>query len=139
MAIPSAHHEFNVNASGEAAFAGFVLDLDGVRLYHAGDGILYEGQVERLRPMNIDIAMLPVNGRDLVRERAGIIGNTDAREAFWLADAIGSPVVIPMHNDLFTMNRAPWASVWETRDTHYPHLRCHRLIPGEMMLFHPLR
>jgi len=139
MAVPAAHSEFDLSDAGEPAFAGYVLNFDGVSLYHAGDGILYDGQAERLRAMNVDVAMLAVNGRDAVRERLGIIGNTDAREAFWLADAIGSPLVIPMHNDLFALNRAPWSSVWETRDAHFPHLRCHRLIPGEMLLVRPSR
>ena len=138
-AIPAAHDDFDASDSGEPAYAGYVLDFEGVRIYHAGDGILYDGQAERLRAMNVDVAMLAVNGRDAVRARLGIVGNTDAREAFWLADAIGSPLVIPMHNDLFAANRAPWSSVWETRDTHFPHIRCHRLLPGEFLLVRPIR
>jgi L-ascorbate metabolism protein UlaG (beta-lactamase superfamily) len=32
--------------------------------YHAGDTILYDGLVERLRRHALDIACVPVNGRD---------------------------------------------------------------------------
>jgi L-ascorbate 6-phosphate lactonase len=135
-AVPAAHHGFDCNAAGEPAYVGYVLGFDGVRVYHAGDTLLYDGLEARLRPLRIDVALLPVNGRDAVRERLGIIGNTDAREAFWLAEAIGAPIVVPMHNDLFDVNRLPWPHVWSTLETFYPHLRCHRLQPGELMTVH---
>ncbi len=51
--IPSAHPDFdNSNATGYP-FLGFVLEMDGVRLYHSGDTVLYDGAgrtAARLRP-----------------------------------------------------------------------------------------
>lgn len=85
-------------------FVGFVVDVGGVRVYHAGDSEMYPGMVERLAPLNIDVALLPINGRDWFRERHGIIGNMDEREAAYLAHAIGARVLVPMHYDMFAGN-----------------------------------
>jgi L-ascorbate metabolism protein UlaG (beta-lactamase superfamily) len=90
---------------GLIRFLGFVIDAGGVRLYHAGDTIHYAGMEDTLRELAIDVAMLPINGRDPAREASGIVGNLSEREAAWLASAIGAEVVLPMHYDLFARNR----------------------------------
>ena len=85
-------------------FVGFVVDIGGKRVYHAGDTSIYPGMVERLQNLEIDVALLPINGRDWFRERHGIIGNMDEREAAYLANAIGAKVLVPMHYDMFAGN-----------------------------------
>jgi L-ascorbate metabolism protein UlaG (beta-lactamase superfamily) len=85
-------------------FVGFVVEVNGVRLYHAGDTTVYPGMVERLAPLAIDLALLPINGRDWFREQRGIIGNTDHREAADLGYAISADTIVPMHYDMFANN-----------------------------------
>lgn len=85
-------------------FVGFVVDANGVRLYHAGDTTVYPGMVERLAPLEVDLALLPINGRDWFREQRGIIGNTDEREAADLGHTIGADTIVPMHYDMFAGN-----------------------------------
>ena len=63
-----------------------------------------EGLLAALRGQRIDVALLPVNGRDAEREAAGIVGNMNAREAVELADQIGATTLVPMHWDLFEGN-----------------------------------
>ena len=92
-------------SGGMIRFVGYVIDLGGVRLYHAGDTIHYPGMEAALRDLRPDAAMLPINGRDAEREARGIVGNLTEREAGWLADEIGAGVFIPMHHDLFEGNR----------------------------------
>ena len=72
-------------------------------LYHAGDCVLYEGQVERLRPFAVDLALLPINGRAPERR---VPGNFTGPEAARLAHAIGARLVIPCHYDMFEFNTA---------------------------------
>lgn len=81
------------------------MDAGDVRLYHAGDTIHFEGMETTLRELAVDVAMLPINGRDPGREARGIVGNLTEREATWLAKEIGAGVVLPMHYDLFERNR----------------------------------
>jgi L-ascorbate 6-phosphate lactonase len=85
-------------------FCGYVMDLEGIVLYHAGDTILGGGMVEELRPLRVDVALLPVNGRDAEREAAGILGNLWPDEAVELATAIGARWLVPMHFEMVRGN-----------------------------------
>jgi len=92
-------------SGGLYRFLGFVIDDGVVRVYHAGDTIAYDGQAERLRALGVDVALLPINGRDHFREAAGIVGNLDHREAARLAADARVDVLVPMHYDTFASNR----------------------------------
>ncbi len=107
-------------SGGLVRFLGYVLDTGAVRLYHAGDTIHYEGMETTLRDLEIDVAMLPINGRDPEREALGIVGNLSDREAAWLAKEIGARVVIPMHYDLFARNRGYPAHLVESVERDHP-------------------
>jgi L-ascorbate metabolism protein UlaG (beta-lactamase superfamily) len=54
-----------------------------------------------LRRWELDLALLPINGRDSQR---GVPGNFTGPEAARLAHAIGARQVIPMHYDMFAFN-----------------------------------
>jgi L-ascorbate 6-phosphate lactonase len=92
-------------SGGLVRFLGYVVDAGGMRLYHAGDTIHYAGMETRLADMHIDLAMLPINGRDPQREARNIVGNLNEREAAWLAREIRADLLVPMHYDLFARNR----------------------------------
>lgn len=49
----------------------------------------------------IDIALLPINGRDPVR---GVAGNFNSEQAAALAKEIGAGLVIPCHYEMFEFN-----------------------------------
>jgi L-ascorbate 6-phosphate lactonase len=91
-------------SGGFYRYLGYVIDDGVARIYHAGDTIVYDGMVERLRALGVDVALLPINGRDHFREAAGIVGNMDHREAARLADEAGVEVLVPMHYDTFPHN-----------------------------------
>jgi L-ascorbate 6-phosphate lactonase len=103
-------------SDGLVRYLGFVLESDGVRLYHAGDTILYEGMAEGLRELRVDVAMLPINGRDSYRESSGLVGNLDERESAFLTRDMGAETLIPMHYELFEHNRGYPARVLDTID-----------------------
>ena len=107
---------------GQTPFVGYVVALPGITVYHAGDTIAGAGLVEELLPFGIDVALLPVNGRDSRRERAGILGNLDGREAADLAAAIGARVLVPMHYDMVRGNRARIGPVVEAARRVHPSL-----------------
>ena len=89
---------------GLPRFLGYVIDLAGIRIYHAGDTIIFPELIEALTPLGIEIALLPINGRDFFREREGLVGNMNGREAAELAATIGAKVVVPMHWDAISGN-----------------------------------
>lgn len=100
-AVPAAHEQLERDERGRHRFLGFVVELDGGAIYHSGDTVRYEGQVEQLRQWPIDVAILPINGRLASRR---VSGNLWGREAAQLAHDIGAGVVVPCHYDMFTFN-----------------------------------
>lgn len=122
-------YDFGEAFSGEGSrYLGYVFELGGVRIYHAGDTIPYDGMEETLRALRPDIALLPINGRDYFRERLDIVGNLTPREAADLAAAIGVDLVIPMHYETVPGNmESPGVFVDYLRTT-YPELTT--FLPG---------
>ena len=117
-AVPACHGEEVADAYRLGPFLGYVVSAEGVRVYHAGDTIRFEGLAERLRELHVDLALLPINGRDEEREAQGIVGNMDAHEAAQLASDIGADAAVPLHWDMFAGNPGdPAAFVVAARTT----------------------
>jgi L-ascorbate metabolism protein UlaG (beta-lactamase superfamily) len=100
-AVPAAHEELVVDANGHHPFIGLVVEVGPWTIYHSGDTLRYEGMVEWLRPFSIDVALLPINGRDPAR---GVAGNLSGPEAVRLAQDCAIKQVIPCHFDMFAFN-----------------------------------
>ena len=85
-------------------FCGFVFVGGGSVVFHAGDTIRGAGMVDELAPLGIEVALLPVNGRDAPREAAGVLGNLWPDEAVRLAAEIGARYLVPMHFEMVRGN-----------------------------------
>lgn len=103
-AIPAKHEQFDRHPRKGYPYLSYVIQIDGITVFHAGDTIPYEGQVERVRKHRIDLALLPINGRDEARHALGLEGNFTCEEAVQFALDIDAGLTIPMHYDLFTLN-----------------------------------
>lgn len=99
-AVPAAHEKLETDAQGNHRFIGYVVEVGGYRLYHSGDTVFFAGLAEAVG-RSVDVALLPINGRDPAR---GVAGNLSAAEALDLAQAIGAATVIPCHYDMFAFN-----------------------------------
>jgi L-ascorbate metabolism protein UlaG (beta-lactamase superfamily) len=133
-AIPSAHYGFD-EVDGQPSYLGYCITLNGVKIYHAGDTILYDGLEERVRQFAPDIAFLPINGRDYYRERRDIVGNLTFWEAAQLAVNAGVQLVIPTHWDMFPHNSENFARFadWLYHNARNQHF--HVLHAGELFVF----
>jgi L-ascorbate 6-phosphate lactonase len=89
---------------GLVRYLGYVLETPAGRLYHAGDTLRWPGQAELLADLGVQVALLPINGRDARREARDIVGNLDAGEALALARDAAVATVVPMHYDLMEGN-----------------------------------
>jgi L-ascorbate metabolism protein UlaG (beta-lactamase superfamily) len=77
---------YNVNKNFHPksnGWLGFIIEIDGVRIYHAGDTDF----IPEMRDVRADIALLPVSGTYVMT----------ADEAVEAALAIGPAVAVPMH------------------------------------------
>jgi L-ascorbate metabolism protein UlaG (beta-lactamase superfamily) len=99
---------YGFRADGDPAdrfrFLGYAVEVGGVRLFHAGDGLIYPGLVEALRGLAPDVLLLPINGHDYMRDEFGWPGNMNEDEAAWLCAQVRPSWVIPMHYDGFANN-----------------------------------
>lgn len=134
-AIPAAHYAYEVDSAGHSRWMGFLIECNGVTLYHAGDTILIPEMLAALKGQRIDLALLPINGRDFFREQQEIIGNLWPREAVELAVTLNARVLIGIHNDLFDGNRVNPGLLFDEIDRRAPWQRCHLLQPGELYLY----
>ncbi|NBD23370.1 MBL fold metallo-hydrolase [Paenibacillus glycinis] len=133
--MPAWHEERDVNAEGWDRFLGYMLDWDGITIYHAGDTLVHESLIAALGGYRIDIGMLPINGRDIFRNRRGIDGNMNAREAADLAADVGMSTVVPLHFDMYMNNSEGITGfVGEMFDRH-PGRKYHIFQPGEVWIY----
>lgn len=89
---------------GPVRFLGYVLEVGGVRFFHGGDGLVYPELPGTLAALAPDVLLLPINGRDHMRESAGIVGNMNETEAAWLCGQVTPAYVIPMHYEAIAHN-----------------------------------
>ena len=89
-AVPAEH------PGAETAF-GYVVTCGRRRIYHAGDTLAFAGLGESLRLFELDVAILPINGK---------VGNMSGAEAAAVAHAARAQVAIPCHYEMFEFNTA---------------------------------
>lgn len=136
--MPAAHYSYEVDAQGCSRWMGFVIECNGVTIYHSGDTILFPelecALLDIKQRMAIDLALLPINGRDYMRESMDIIGNFWPHEAVEVAQLVGARTLIGMHNDLFAGNRVAPGLLFDAADRLAPTLCCHMLQAGELYI-----
>jgi L-ascorbate metabolism protein UlaG (beta-lactamase superfamily) len=102
--ITAAHETVDRDEQGRCHYMGYAVQFGEWSVYHSGDTMLHEGLVEQLAPLNIDVAILPINGRKAERR---VAGNLSGVEAARLASDIGARTVVPCHYEMFTFNTEP--------------------------------
>jgi L-ascorbate metabolism protein UlaG (beta-lactamase superfamily) len=101
--VHAAHEELDVNEQG-SRFLGYVVDIEGERVYHSGDCVPYDALRLELAPLRPTIALLPINGRDEARLANGVPGNFHLAEALELCKDLQVPALVPHHWGMFDFN-----------------------------------
>jgi L-ascorbate metabolism protein UlaG (beta-lactamase superfamily) len=102
--------------------AGFVIGIDGVKIYHAGDTALFSDMKLIGDLHHPDVALLPIGGRFTM----------GPAEAMMAAQFIGARTVIPIHYntwDKITADAVQFKNAIERTTA----LKVHVLMPGESM------
>jgi L-ascorbate metabolism protein UlaG (beta-lactamase superfamily) len=133
-AVPAKHEEFDKDPQKGYPYLSYVINIDGISVFHAGDTIPYNGQVERVKKHRIDLAFLPINGRDELRHKFDLEGNFTCEEAVRFALDINVGLTIPMHYDMFTINTADINEFRRTADEQ--NLRYQIMDHGGSIEFH---
>ena len=102
--IKAAHEFFDEHPERGFPYLGYVIEMNGVTFYHAGDTVLYEGMLTSLQKWKFDAVFLPINGRDATRYKDHYLGNMTFQEAVDLAGNLRPGIAIPMHYGMFVHN-----------------------------------
>ena len=102
-AVPAAHETIEYDDRGHCRFLGYVIHIGDWCVYHSGDTIRHEGMSQMIEPNAVDVAFLPINGRDPAR---GVAGNLTGVEAAHLARDVGAACAVPCHYEMFEFNTA---------------------------------
>ncbi|HYI20127.1 MAG TPA: MBL fold metallo-hydrolase [Solirubrobacteraceae bacterium] len=141
-AVPAAHrpdpaafggYGFWLDDAGGQRAVGYLIELDGHRVFHAGDTVWWPGLEAAIRELAPDVAILPINGRDPLREAQDLWGNLHAEEAAGLAAAAGVEVVVPCHFDGVAGNLGDPETFVRALAFHAPEATAHVLHPGDML------
>lgn len=132
--VPSAHEELRTDENGDYYDLGYKIIFGVTSIYHAGDCCIYDGLTERL--MNIDVLMVPVNGRSYYKRYVeDIIGNMTCEEAIILAKETNAGMIVPMHYDLYDCNRINPALFVDCLFSMNPMQKFHMFAPGELYIY----
>ena len=73
-------------------------------MFHSGDCVPFAGQVQEVKLLNVDVALLPINGRSDLLTNRGIAGNMNLEEARALCVACDIPALVAHHYGMFAFN-----------------------------------
>lgn len=120
-AIKAKHETFDKHPELGFPFLGYVVEAGGVRFYHAGDTIMYEGLMSTLQQWNhFDAVFVPINGRDAGRFLRGCLGNMTFQEAAELAGELEVGLAVPAHYDMFVGNQEDPQKFVDFLEAKYP-------------------
>lgn len=91
LAVPAFHSSSSDDGVYTGSPVGFIFDIDGKRIFHAGDTCLNSEMKVIGEIYKPDIAILPIGGHYTM----------DVENAVIAAEWIGSKIVIPMHYNTF--------------------------------------
>jgi len=103
-AIPSAHESFKINERWEHSYLGYILHIDGVNIYHSGGCVPYDGLTEKIETIGVDIALLPISGRNSASKEQKIPVNFTVTEALDLCEEANINNLFVHHFGMFSHN-----------------------------------
>lgn len=138
LPIAAAHEFLDRDPELGHPYLSYIVCAGGAVIYHAGDTCLYEGMISKLLRWKIDVAFVPINGRDAVRLARGCIGNMTYQEAVDLVGAIGPRLAVPGHYDMFSDNGEDPDLFTAYLGVKYPHVRCWVGAHGDRVILPPV-
>jgi L-ascorbate metabolism protein UlaG (beta-lactamase superfamily) len=101
---------------------GYVIKRGPWKLYHSGDTLAFACLGQTLRAFELDVAILPINGK---------VGNMSGIEAARIANQAGAGLAVPCHFEMFEFNTASPAAF--SRECERLGQHCRVLRTGERL------
>lgn len=139
LPIAVKHEDYKIDLQGHHLFLSYLVKINDIIFFHAGDTIGFSELNDKLSNYSIDIIFLPINGRDCDRFcNKNIIGNMNYREAASLAYNIKANLLIPMHYDVFLFNSENPAYLVDYLWRNYPSQKYKLMIAGEGIIYNKI-
>ncbi len=136
LPLAAPHDFYQQDEEGCDLALAYVISFGPIRLLHAGDSVVTEKLIQDVRKAGpIDVALLPINGRDYWREKRGIIGNMNPLDAVKFAESIQADLTIPTHYDMFVGNQEDPLIFARYMAMHAPARKYHIVRLGEEFLY----
>jgi len=120
--VPAKHEVFKTNNSNEHSFLGYIFNFGGKKVYHSGDSIPYDGLIQNLIDNEVEIALMPINGRDKYRLNNGIAGNFKIDEVLNICREANIKILFVHHFGMFAYNTATKEVLEYLKNIHDPNL-----------------
>lgn len=122
LAVSAAQNTINADAADRCHNVGYVVWFGNMKVFHGGDTLRCPKLVELLRPLAIDVALLPFDRKRPDRRAAG---NLAGDEIAQLAHDIDARLVVPYCRELFgNASLARFEKTCEQLGQSYKTLRC---------------
>lgn len=102
--IPAAHEELKTDENGHHFYLGYIFRFGNRILYHSGDCVPYDGLLDLLIKYEVNLAFLPINGRDQSRRANNIAGNFYISEVLELCKDAKISQLVVHHFGMFAYN-----------------------------------
>lgn len=112
--FPAAHPQPNFDAAKVWALSYRLFFADKTILF-AGDTTIFRQWAVWAASKPCDLFVLPINGRDPVKEARGIVGNMDFHEALIISQSLATPL-LGTHFGMFAFNTIDETAVHEEID-----------------------
>lgn len=119
-AIAAQHEFFEVDPVLGYPFLSYVVECGGFRILHCGDTLKWDGMEAALVGYALDLAFVPINGRDAERLARGCKGNMTYQEAVDLFGALKPRLAVPGHYEMFANNSQDPAPFARYMDVKFP-------------------
>jgi L-ascorbate 6-phosphate lactonase len=134
-AFQGAHETFDYDDELGYAYLGFHISMGDYHLYHAGDTILFDELVDEVKRYPVDLAFLPINGREYQKLRAGIRGNMNYKEAAQFASEINADIVFPSHWGMHPENTEHPGHFVDYSVSRYRYQKIRVMVPGDRLVY----
>lgn len=129
-ALKARHEAFDYTRQFGFPYLQYVIEINGKTVYTAGDTLLYDGMLSRLKMWRIDLAFVPINGRDATRFARGCMGNMTWQEAADFCGELNPSLCCPAHYEMFADNAQDPKPFVDYCKVKYPELNYWVSTPG---------
>ncbi len=134
-AFIGAHETFDIDQDYGYSYLGYHITMGDYYLFHAGDTILIDELVDEVKKYPVDLAFLPINGREYHKLKKNIRGNMNFKEAADFAAEVNADIVFPCHWGMHFENTERPGNFVDYVTEKYRYQKFRVMVPGDRLIY----